>query len=137
MRLLTGFNADGRRVELFTAYYRHQRQGAEVVYHANRFDGDGWSRVESRTLDNVPGMPPAQLDRLVRGPRQRLVLSWYWVGGRFTASPYEAKFYQSIATLLGVRPAAAAVALSVERPEDATAFLNGVTLDSWLESLSE
>ena len=90
-----------------------------MVYHANRLDGAGWSRVESRTLDGLPEMPPAQADRLVRGSRQRLVLSWYWVGGRFTASPYQAKLYQSIATLLGVRPAAAVVAVSVERPEDA------------------
>jgi EpsI family protein len=135
--LLSGFESGGRRVELFVAFYRHQRQGAEVVYHANRFDGNGWSRVESRTLDGPPGMPPAQMDRLVRGSRQRLVLSWYWVGGRFTASPYEAKLYQSISTLLGIRPTAAAVAISVERPEDATAFLQGVSLDLWLESLSE
>jgi exosortase A len=135
--LLSGFESGGRRVELFVAFYRHQRQGAEVVYHANRFDGNGWSRVESRTLDGPPGMPPAQMDRLVRGSRQRLVLSWYWVGGRFTASPYEAKLYQSISTLLGIHPAAAAVAISVERPEDATAFLQGVALDRWLESLSE
>ncbi len=135
--LLSGFESGGRRVELFVAFYRHQRQGAEVVYHANRFDGNGWSRVESRTLDGLPGMPPAQVDRLVRGSRQRLVLSWYWVGGRFTASPYEAKLYQSISTLLGIRPAAAAVAISVERPEDAAAFLQGVALDPWLESLSE
>jgi EpsI family protein len=135
--LLSGFESSGRRVELFAAYYRHQRQAAEVVYHANRLDGGGWSRVESRTLDDVPGMPAAQLDRLVRGSRQRLVLSWYWVGGRFTASPYQAKLYQSIATLLGIRPAAAAVALSVERLEDASAFLDGVALDPWLEGLSE
>ena len=108
-----------------------------MVYHANRFDGNGWSRVESRTLDNLPGMPPAQVDRLVRGSRQLLVLSWYWVGGRFTASPYEAKFYQSISTLLGIRPAAAAVAILVERPEDAKDFLQGVALDPWLEGLSE
>jgi EpsI family protein len=132
-----GFKSDGRRVELFVAFYRHQRQGAEVVYHANRYDGNGWSRVESRILDGPPGMPPAQMDRLVRGSRQRLVLSWYWVGGRFTASPYEAKLYQSISTLLGIRPAAAAVAISVERPEDAVDFLQGVALDPWLESLSE
>jgi EpsI family protein len=136
--LLTGFKGPGeRRVELYVAHYRHQRQGAEVVYHANRLDGAGWSRVESRTLDGLPGMPPAQADRLVRGSRQRLVLSWYWVGGRFTASPYQAKLYQSIATLLGVRPAAAVVAVSVERPEDAAAFLQGAALDPWLESLSE
>jgi exosortase A len=135
--LLGGFESSGRRVELFAAYYRHQRQAAEVVYHANRLDGGGWSRVESRTLDDVPGMPPAQLDRLVRGSRQRLVLSWYWVGGRFTASPYQAKLYQSIATLFGIRPAAAAVALSVERLEDASAFLDEVALDPWLEGLSE
>lgn len=136
--LLTGFEGPGqRRIELYVAHYRHQRQGAEVVYHANRLDGDGWSRVESRTLDGLPGMPPAQADRLVRGSRQRLVLSWYWVGGRFTASPYRAKLYQSIATLLGVRPAAAVVAVSVERPEDAAAFLQGAALDPWLESLSE
>jgi exosortase A len=135
--LLGGFESGGRRVELFVAFYRHQRQGAEVVYHANRFDGNGWSRVESRMLDGLPGMPPAQEDRLVRGPDQRLVLSWYWVGGRFTASQYEAKLYQSISTLLGIRPAAAAVAISVERPEDAAAFLQGVALDPWLEGLSE
>jgi exosortase A len=135
--LLSAFESGGRRVELFVAFYRHQRQGAEVVYHANRFDGNGWSRVESRTSDDLGGMPPAQEDRLVRGSRQRLVLSWYWVGGRFTASPYEAKFYQSISTLLGIRPAAAAVAISVERLEDAVDFLQGVALDPWLESLSE
>jgi exosortase A len=135
--LLSRFESKGRQAELFVAFYRHQRQGAEVVYHANRLDGNGWSRVESRALDGLPGMPQAQVDRLVRGSRQRLVLSWYWVGGRFTASPYEAKLYQSISTLLGIRPAAAAVAISVERPEDAKDFLQGLALDPWLESLSE
>ncbi|UEM20091.1 exosortase A [Skermanella mucosa] len=131
---LAGFRSpEGRSAELFVAHYAYQRQGSEVVYYANRLEGDGWTRVESRTVEGVGGMPPARLDRMVRGQRQRLVLSWYWVGGRFTASPYEAKLYQSVATLLGIRPAAALVALSVERPEDAARFLGAFALEPYLE----
>lgn len=132
--LLAGFrNPEGRTAELFVAHYAYQRQGSEVVYYANRLEGDGWTRVESRAVEGVGGMPPGRLDRMVRGQRQRLVLSWYWVGGRFTASPYEAKLYQSLATLLGIRPAAALVALSVERPEDAARFLDAFAPETYLE----
>ncbi|EWY41266.1 membrane protein [Skermanella stibiiresistens SB22] len=136
--LLSAFEGpEGRPVELFVAYYAQQRQGAEVVYYANQLQGGGWSRVASGGVGGIADMPTARLDRMARGNQQKLVLSWYWVGGRFTANEYEAKLYQSLATLFGVHPAAAAIAVAADTPEDAARFIGAFALEPYLDSLAE
>jgi exosortase A len=142
-RLMQRYRSEGGAVDLFVAYYTHQRQGAEVVYHANHFeDGVRFHRVESGRLDLPAGnLPTAGYDRLEGPGGPRLVVWWYWVGGRFTSDPYIAKLYQSIATLTGLEPDAAMLAVSTDldnRPEAAARiarFVQVLKPDGWLEAV--
>jgi EpsI family protein len=53
--------------------------------------------------------------------QRRLVMAWYWVGGRFTADPLTAKLLQAKAALLGGPAAAAVVVVSTPYRSDASA----------------
>lgn len=137
---------DGSIVNFFVAYYAYQRQGAEAVYYANSFADDGtWRRVEQGMTElQAKGLPAkAQLDRLASARAQRLVVSWYWVDGRFTADPIIAKLLQVRARLFGADPAAAVIAVAADfhdKPEGAKAaierFISGmVPLSGYLHAL--
>lgn len=126
----------GDGVELAVAWYDWQRQGAEAVNEGNRFaDEVAWTRVSTGRAE-VAGRH-ARVDTL-RGPSGgRVVASWYWVGGRLTADPMEAKLLQTWSTLTGRNRAAAVVALSApfeERPEEALAAVGRLAADLPLES---
>lgn len=134
-------------VDVFVAAYAWQRRGAEVIHHANTLSGDeSWIRVETATatLPAAAALGPARIDRL-RGAagRQRLVVSWLWIGGRFTNDPVAAKLFQLDSTLTGRHPAAAQLALSAEIADEPAetltllqTFLSGAApLGSWLDGL--
>lgn len=137
---------DGAFVDFFVAYYVYQRQGAEAVYYANSFeDGRTWRRVERGQIalrqEDLPA--EARLDRLASGAAQRLVVSWYWIDGQFTASPLVAKLLQVRGRLLGSDPAAAVVAIAAEfhdgpgeAKETIERFLDGTApLSAYLRAL--
>lgn len=118
--------ADGdREVDVYIAYYTHQRRGAEVVSFDNVTHTDG------RAIRVGTGYMPAPVDggqmtvgydRLLGVQGGRMIWLWYWVDGKFTAVPYVAKLLQAQARLLGGEPAAAAVLVSSpygERPQEA------------------
>jgi exosortase A len=114
--LLETYAGEESKVDLFVAYYAHQRQGAELIYYANRLhDGETWLRLQSGTLtleapDGLPGR--VRFERISAGDEQRLVAYWYWVGNRFTISPIEAKLLQTVAKLAGRDQEAAVVAVA-------------------------
>jgi exosortase A len=102
---------NGEEVEFFVGYYAFQRRGAELIQEANRLaDGERWHRRRSGehhlAIDNLPAT--VRLEELTTGDqRRRVVFSWYWVSGRFTASRAEALALQALDRLLGrSRPAA-------------------------------
>jgi EpsI family protein len=118
-----------RAVHLFIAYYAYQRQNAEVINFANTlFDVSGWLRVADGTANGMLDGAPVAVNatRVAARNQGRLVWSWYWVGGQFTASPYEAKLLEAKVKLLGGRLAGAQIAIAADfrdRPAEAAAVL--------------
>jgi exosortase A len=115
-----GYRSGDRTVDLYVGYYCAQREGAEAVSQAHRLSGvRPWvvlAQGQNRLGDGASGLPVRRLE--VRADRQRrLVLVWYWIGGRFTADPLAAKLLQAKAALLD-GPAAAAVIVA-SAPYDA------------------
>lgn len=122
-------DADGRRVDVYVAYYAWQRDGAEIVHRDNKlFDGDLWSRAAGgRTKIEVDGAPLVASRILVQSPRgQRVTWSWYWVDGSYIADPFTAALLGAKVRLLGEDRAAAAIVLAtpfVESPKEGEAVL--------------
>jgi exosortase A len=110
--------ADAQPVHVYTAYYTHQRQGAEVINTQNVLvDGEQWTQIAAgHTRTIVDGQWLAVHETHLRSSRgtARLVWHWYWVGGAFTARPSLAKVLQLKARLLGGPPAAAVIALAID-----------------------
>ncbi|MBX9814229.1 MAG: exosortase [Proteobacteria bacterium SG_bin5] len=111
---LIGRYADGRgqAVDLAIAVYAAQRDGAELVgfgIGALR-ENDRWVKV----ADLAPIAGGAAMRLTAAGPVERVVASWYRVGGTLTASPARVKLATLRARLLGGRQAAVALHLSAE-----------------------
>lgn len=134
-------------IDLAMGYYAFERQGAEVVYHANRMaDDETWTRIDigMRGL-SVSGLPAiVRSERIQAYGRDRAVLWWYWIGGTFTADNLTAKFLQVRDHLLGRHQPAAILAISApytEDPEKAYELVerfmgSGVDLQAYLASLT-
>jgi EpsI family protein len=126
--LLRSYVKNGQRVDIFLAYYTRERQGAELISTENRLaDEKRWSRASSHAVSvRVDGTETSAIVTRIRDrSRGRLVLYWYWIGGRFTANPYVAKALQALDRLRGGSPAAA-VALSAvydDQPAEAEALI--------------
>lgn len=147
-RLVTDSYADdGGTVDLVIGFYTHQRQGAEAVYHTNRaFDGEVWNRTRASKVQ-AGGILPATLPaEWLAGPHGslRLAVTFYWVGGHFTADPRRAKLRQLWNRLRMGDPAAAILAVSTPLAEgEAQAavrlerFLRGADFPATLRALQE
>ena len=109
-------------VGLYVAYYPAQGQGAEVIYHANRMANDEqWKRMETRRMMlNVDGKPmQVRLERMQGSPGpKRVAAYWYWIAGRFTSDPIEAKLFQIAGALTSGYRSAAAIAVTVVETDD-------------------
>ena len=107
-------DAQGHEVDLAIAVYATQREGHEVIAF-----GVGPLREDDRWV-RVAGMAPISGGATMRitapGPVERIVVSWYRVGGTLTASPAAVKLATLRARLLGGRQAAVAVHMSAEGP---------------------
>ncbi len=107
-----------QKVELYTAFYAHQRQDAEIVNWRNRLtDGKGWR--EFTTVDraevSLDGNPHSvRRTYLRRAGRHRVVLFWYWIDGRFVSNPFAAKLLEIKAKLLGGNQRAAVIAIATD-----------------------
>lgn len=113
-RLKQAYEKDAQRVELYIAYYRQQRQGAQLISSQNvlisssdkiwRNTGEGSRRLDlgAQKLDSIAAT--------LRSPsEQLLVLRWYWVDGQYVVNPYWAKLLQAKSRLLGHGDSAAVV----------------------------
>ena len=110
-----GFQKDGRRVDLAIAYYRpHGETGKFTIGNAG-FLASGEAEIVARTAADATidhRTVPVTLTRISGPHHQRLVLSFYWVAGRFAASALTAKLLQVKAAFLRGRPDVAVIALS-------------------------
>ena len=112
--LWQGYGADSGTVDLYVGYYCAQRQGAEIVSQAHRITGGERWLVQARgrgRLHAGRSELQAQVTEVRFAGQRRLVMAWYWVGGRFSAEPLTAKLLQAQAALLG-GPAAAAIVVA-------------------------
>jgi exosortase A len=111
-------------VDLYVGYYCAQHQGAEIVSQAHSLTGGEHWLVQARGRDRVhagAGERAVQLTEVRFAGQRRLVMAWYWVGGRFTADPLLAKLLQAKAALVGGPAAAAVVVASTAYRSDARA----------------
>jgi exosortase A len=123
-------DCDGQPVDLFVAYYVYEREGAELVHHANRLaDGDSWTRISaSWYAPEIEGLPSSLRKEELTGRTadDRLVLAWYWVDGRLIARDWQVKAYQLYQKLLGKDEPSALIALSAPYSDDPSDALSGI-----------
>lgn len=115
--LTQSYSSGTREVAVYLAYYRYERQGAEVVNEQNRFaDGRAWTEVGRGTTQLILCRDPQTVHyvRLLSGAHERVVVFWYWVDGRFMSNPYVAKLMRVRGRLLGGIDAAAVVAVATD-----------------------
>ncbi len=137
----------GQPVDLFLAYYAREREGAELIQHGNRLaDGESWTRLAaSWHAADIDGLPATlrKEELFGRAAGDRLVLAWYWIGGRAFARDWQAKAYRLYRKLIGEDEPAALIALSApyaERPGEALPDIEAVLrrhkgIGAYLEAL--
>lgn len=117
------YAAGGREVQWYFAYYVKERQGAELISAANSVGGNkkDWTETSARRVTaRIDGDDISVQEQVFqsRSGQRRLVWTWYWIAGEYTASPYYAKLIQVKTRLLRSSPGAAAIVLvSDEYPE--------------------
>jgi EpsI family protein len=126
--LLVRYRSGDRTADLFLAFYAAQRQGAEVINARNKVAVDNqWVRLENVNVDlEFAGTDLEGLGTIIQDIRghKRLVVRWFWIAGRATASPVLAKLFQVQAVILDQTRAAAAVLVSVPMEEDVETAMN-------------
>jgi len=100
--------SDGKQnVQLYLAAYAEEKNGAELVSSENRFyepDGLGDWRVIREGVQSlmVEGGTVEAKELLLYGRNERrIIVTWYWVDGKFVSNPYRVKFLQGMSRLLG------------------------------------
>jgi EpsI family protein len=105
----------GVPIHVLVIHYQQERQGRELVSHMNSLHGEGWSfrGQERKHIEIAQKTLPVRELRL-RGPRgqNRLIWSWYDIGGRLTTHPWKAKLYGALNKVLGTAEDATLVAIA-------------------------
>ena len=126
-RLTQAFRKGDKTVAVSFAYYRYQRQGAELVNSQNVMIGQEdpvWSNVgETLRPAELGGRAADVVETKLRSKTQRLLIwHWNWLNGPTTVNAYWAKFYEAKSRLMGRWDDAAAIIVFTpytERPEAA------------------
>jgi exosortase A len=116
-QLRQSYSLDGQTVDLYLAYYRQQRQGAELINSQNRlYDGKRWVYIgeTGQTVLLAGGELAVRALRIAATGRQRLVWYWYWVGGWTTTSPITAKLLEAWDQLSGRHRGSALIAVATD-----------------------
>lgn len=135
---LARFSDGEAEVDLYLAYYPHQAQDAEIVNPNNKIAPEpDWLRAADQTVSVVVdgetlAVTATRIVDADRRQRARVVLRWYWVGGRMVGGQSQAKLLQLWGLVSG-QPAAAALAVSTDDPGSAGAALE--TLQRFIASL--
>jgi exosortase A len=135
-------------LDMMVAYYTHQREGAEALHFANRFDDDTiWIRsaLGQVTVDTgKTGLPQTArrdsltwFDQSEKGTAfsTRLVTSWVWVGDTLTADPVTAKLAGMKSRLSGGEAGAAVIAFSVQYDDPAGEARARETIEALLQEM--
>ena len=133
---LRSFQEPGSGVVVrYVALYRLRPIGNALTRSDNRIADDTVWQLQSRTRAQIHyGDQSAMVtaNRIVSGPHQRLVYSFYIVDGTIAAGTVEGKFLQAHAVLLQRAPRAAFVAVSAS--DDDPDFPASAQLDQFLEA---
>ncbi|WBH16280.1 exosortase A [Sphingomonas radiodurans] len=102
----------GNAVDLAVAVFAEQHEGKEIVSYGTGVlrEGDRWIRV----ADLAPIDGGSAMRMTAPGPVERVVATWYRVGGIVTNQPITVKLATLKARLIGGEPAAVALHLSAE-----------------------
>ena len=110
-------NGATRGVHLLVVHYRRERQGAELINDQNRLYGSEWRRVAGEVRSPGVGHLSAIRElRLASGRENRLIWSWYDIGGWLTARPVLAKAFAALNRLSGGAGDATLVAVAADYP---------------------
>jgi exosortase A len=110
---------------LLIIHYRRERQGAELVNNRNRLFGEQWRLVGATKRPLGIGSETSRKVRELRlsgESNDRLVWTWYDIGGWTTGRPVLAKGFAAVNRLLGRPGDATLVAVAADfdlRPEQA------------------
>jgi EpsI family protein len=121
------YGRDGFEVAVYLAHYAAQAQGHEVVYYANRPQGEA-AAIVSQTTVGVPSRDEqfAELEVTDGDAGRRLVWLQLRVAGRSVVGELRAKLWQAAGASLGRRDADALV-LSADCGEDCSRARAGLT----------
>lgn len=90
-------------VGVTVAYYRNQKQGAELINYNNVLEPSQkwtWNRSQ-HTEATASGVPGLRVENYVQREMKAVVATVYWVGGYTTTSQSASKLYQAINLLRG------------------------------------
>lgn len=122
-------------VRVYLAWYPDQQGSVEAVSSQNKVVNlDEWRRIgdelRSVVVDHAPAAVHEVLAVAPAGPR--VVWTWYWIDGRFTANSYYAKVVQVLTRMSG-KPSQGAV-LAVSAPFKSDPTEGRVALQDFLDS---
>lgn len=86
-------DTNGKRVELFVAYYRDQKFGAQVHSPQHCLPGSGWTILRhgdiQLPLDTIPAH--AKQLHIAKNDENQLVAYWFYSGGNFVQNEFGLK----------------------------------------------
>ena len=108
----------GGEIGLTVAYYRDQRQGAELINVNNLIEPTHtWTWAKSARLAGTrDGIPDLRVEHYARREVNAVAATVYWVGGRTTVSDSLSKLYQAVNLLSGRGDDAAVLVITASRP---------------------
>ena len=108
----------GGEIGLTVAYYRDQRQGAELINVNNLIEPTHtWTWAKSARLAGTrDGIPDLRVEHYARREVNAVAATVYWVGGRTTVSDSLSKLYQAVNLLGGRGDDAAVLVITASRP---------------------
>jgi exosortase A len=118
-----------KSIALYVGYYRHQRQGAELISSQNTVQAPpGWRQVASAVRNESMGSGALKLrETHLRSPAKRLLVwEWFRIGDRELSDPFLAKALLARDRLLGRSDDSAVIILAAPyeaRPEAAAESL--------------
>jgi exosortase A len=133
------FRKDGAEIGVYVAYYRNQSAGRKLLTSTNVLVASKdpqWAQVtDGKWQLRHPGLPAEvrTADLSDRGSERLRVWHWYWVDGKWTASPMRAKAMTALAQLVGHGDDSAVVMLVTPEGSGADAAAQA---DALLESFA-
>lgn len=128
---------NGKKVDLYVAYYARQGPGRELIAHDNQIVDRARWRILKRSwqsMDTASGAVPISALELISANSKRHIWYFYWVGGSMTARSIGAKLYEAKSKLLFGDQRAALIAVSTSADDDNASAAENV-LRSFLKAL--